>query len=611
MLLERGRRDKAFAARQRAMCAADLLYWLNAYGWTYDPRIQPPRSKKIPFITYDYQDEALLKINHAIGRHDLPLEKSRDMGATWMVGVPPVWRCSFADPSKGAETFLFVSRKEALVDNGEDPDSIFWKLRFLLNHMPSFVRPKFESQKMKLFFPNGGHTIDGSSTTGDIGRGGRRSAVILDEFAAFDIRAGYDALSSTQATTECRIFNSTPQGAGSAFYDIVHTPGVEKVRMHWSQHPRKRVGLYRGDKGKLELLDAAYWRNRMAEAGVEMTLDEIRGDPNRVARTLDYEFLRDGKLRSPWYDNECNRPGATPLLIAQELDIDYIGSGSPFFNTGLIEKAINEQAMPHFAEGELEHSLRTGDPGEFMEQEKGRLRLWCHLDAYGEPPESAYVIGADISAGTGASNSCLSVVDRRTRTKVAEFVSPHVGPEELAVYAIALGRWFKGAFERPALMVWETNGPGQQFTKQLRALDYPNLYLRRDDKRLGMRITDVPGWHTSKESKRVLLSAYMQELTTGGFTNRSGRALRECLEYQFDGDDIVHVRARASHDPSGARSNHGDIVIADALAVHGMGERVIEDPDGSPDFGPPIGSMAWRREQDRLEEAEKEPVFNW
>ncbi len=56
-----------------------------------------------------------------------------------------------------------------------------------------------------------GSVIDGESTTGDAGRGDRRTAMFIDEYAAFDVTDGYRVLLASRDTTNCRGFNSTPE----------------------------------------------------------------------------------------------------------------------------------------------------------------------------------------------------------------------------------------------------------------------------------------------------------------------------------------------------------------------------------------------------------------
>ena len=179
------------------MCARDLLFYVNTFVWTYDPRIE--NSPAVPFITYGFQDEALLAIDSAIGHHDLLIEKSRDMGASWMLLLVFEWRWHF----KQLQSFLLVSRKEDLVDKSGDPKSLFWKIDFILQHQPRWMLPNYTRQKLHLHNEDRGCTIDGESTTGDVARGDRRTAIGLDEFASFE--DGYAAEAATGDATNCRI----------------------------------------------------------------------------------------------------------------------------------------------------------------------------------------------------------------------------------------------------------------------------------------------------------------------------------------------------------------------------------------------------------------------
>lgn len=81
-LLEMAGHDVKAAAQIRTLCAEDLLFYVNAFCWTYDPRLQ---IGKVPFITYDFQDDAIRKISECIIKgQDFAMPKSRDMGASWM-----------------------------------------------------------------------------------------------------------------------------------------------------------------------------------------------------------------------------------------------------------------------------------------------------------------------------------------------------------------------------------------------------------------------------------------------------------------------------------------------------------------------------------------------
>ncbi len=117
-----------------ARCKEDLLFYVNTFVWTYDPRtIRGKIIGAVPFQTYPYQDEAFLEILSAIEEgEDLVIEKSRDMGASWMTLVVMEWLWHF----HAGTSFLILSRKKDMVEKTGDPDSLFWKIDMLHRFLP-------------------------------------------------------------------------------------------------------------------------------------------------------------------------------------------------------------------------------------------------------------------------------------------------------------------------------------------------------------------------------------------------------------------------------------------------------------------------------------------
>lgn len=566
-ILRRAAEDVRFADALYQACATDPLFFINVFGWTYDPRAEP--FPKLPFVLYEFQEDALLKVIGAIGKRDLLVEKSRDMGASWIMISAVVWMWLF----RPMQSFLLVSRVEKYVDDSGNPKSLFWKIDFLIDNLPSWLKPQGYTKgehrtKMHIENPENGSVIDGESTNKDVARGDRRTAIILDEFAAVEL--GHKVLSATRDATNCRIFNSTPAGTNNAFYDMRQQyAGTDKIlRFHWSEHPNKSKGLYTTDEdGNLKILDVA-------------------GFPEN------YIPILDGKLRSPWYDNECSRC-ASPQEVAQELDIDYLGSGHQYFSPEKVTEAIRSHARAPILVGDLDYDIQTAAPTEFREAPEGRLKLWFFLDRDGNPPpDFKIVLGIDISAGTGASNSAIVGWNAVTMEKVLEYKNPFIRPEALAYQAVAIGKWLSNAY-----MIWERNGPGRQFGSRVMELHYGNVYCKRRIEAYSKEVSDVPGWDSTKETKAILLGAYRSTVENGAAVNRSKEALEECLEYIFaPNGKIEHSRAADKLDPSGASENHGDCVIADALAVMGIEERK-HTPAAKKEKEAPVGSLAWRHKQ--------------
>ena len=98
--------------------------------------------------------------------------------------------------------------------------------------------------------------------------------------------------------------------------------------------------------------------------------------------------------------------------------------------------------------------------------------------------------------GDESSNSVASVANRRTGEKVAEFTTSQMSPTEFARHVVALCRWFHGAF-----LIWEDNGPGGEFGKEVRDLGYRNVFYREGEKSFDRKKTGTAGWWSGKEEK--------------------------------------------------------------------------------------------------------------
>lgn len=572
--------DPSYASVIWDACAIDPLFYISGFGFTYDPRREP--LARLPFILWPIQQWGLLEILKSVGKYNLLIDKSRDMGASWLCVLAYEWRWHFRD----YQSFLLGSRDVTYVDNSANPKSLFWKIDFFHRNLPPWLMPpgfKYSEHRRKMHITNPANdsVIDGETTTKNFGRGDRRTGIMNDEFAADS--EGHAVLASTLETTDSHLFNSTPQGINNAFEDL-HKTDIKILRFHWMDHPDKRKGLYRtADDGTLKVLDKEYYPK-------------------------DYEPILDGKLRSIRYDIKWKQ--STPRIMAQEWDIDAQGSGEQFFLPALIQESIAKFARPPVLIGDLEYDSVTAEPIRFRENPQGRIRLWCLLDKDGNlPRDHKYVVGCDVSAGTGASNSVGCGYDGKTNEKVLEYVNPYIRPEEFAKQMVAIARWL--SFKRTdiqkvasieslvlgAYLVWESNGPGRQFGSRVMELQYGNVYYRKREEAIGRKITAFPGWAATKETKLTLLGDYRLAVEKGLCVNRSREALEECLEYIFDSQGgVSHARENSKDDPSGAKANHGDRVTADALAYRGLSERATK-PREAEKPKVPVGCLAWRMEQ--------------
>ncbi len=601
-LLNMAGTDENAAREFRMMCRDDLLFYINAFCWTYSPKDKPNGQPVTPFITYTgFQDEALMDVKDCVDRgRDFVMPKSRDMGASWIGLTVFEWFWHF----RTNLSFLLISRNEKYVDDSGNPKSLFWKIDFLHLNQPRWLLPpgrwlgRKDPERRLLHLGNAEtqSVIDGESTTGEAGRGDRRTAMFIDEHAAFDVQDGFRVLRATRDTTDCRGFNSTPQGANNAFYEVVHNTAAMRIALHWSRHPLKNKGLYTADvrdKNNPKLVLRDDWR------GIVEYQTKGEKESKWLKYPEEYPFKLDGKLRSPWYDLQCARC-VSPMEIAQELDMDFLGSDYQFFDSEAIEILRQKYCSEPLLKGDLEYDDESCTPKRVTESKRGKLELWLDLDELGRVPlDRKFTMGCDVSAGTGASNSVASVVDRVTGEKIAVWRDSNTRPHPFAKQCVALARFFNNAF-----LNWDASGPtGGTFTKEIVKAGYGPIYYRRREKKVGQDLTDEPGLFLNPVAKLQLLEDYRDALGNHRFINRSDQGMKECHQFIRKGDSVEHSGAMNSQDPSGARTAHGDEVVADALACIAMTEQSRDKEPSRQEI--PVGCLAWRMERRKQELASK------
>lgn len=568
------------------MAADDLIWWIAAWVYAYDPRMKTPRQ---PFVPYDYQVDALLGLRDSIemGRNEL-WEKARDMGATYLALLCFNHYWLFAEE----RSFLCVSRNEDYVDKTDNPKALFWKLDYTNRNLPGWMCPPEALKKpyrthMHMLNPRTQSVIDGEATTSDVARGDRRTAIFFDEFAAFE--NGDEALAASADSSPCRLFVSTPKGRSNAFARLRFSGSLLVRTFHWWQHPVKARGLYTTKGEKIIRLDE--WRGRV----VHQEGEEIR----EYSYPENYPFVPDtpGFRRSPWFDQE-EKSRASEKELAQEVLIDYGKSGDAFFDPDVLTRHRSEFGCPPWHVGTLRFAFdyekrRVRLTG--WEKGGGRqlLRLWFNPDASGYPQwDHNYCMGVDISEGTNASNSVASVWDVNTREKVAEWAMSHLAPERFAHHVAALAYWFAGELGH-CYLVWESNGPGLIFGSEIMDLGFTYVYYRRNEMSTRPGRGNVPGFHSSREGKEKLLGDYRRRLARGDLVNRCVQSLDEAMTYEYQPNGQLSP-AKIADETTSARESHGDRVIADALGVLGleMQPKAMKALQWAK-----TGSPAWRRQQ--------------
>ncbi len=266
--LERIRANPGDVPALKAFYKENPVAFIRDWGVTFDPRMaEIGLPTTMPFILFPKQEEFITwLVARWKKREDGLVEKSRDMGLSWLSVAIAVWMWLFWEGT----VVGFGSRKEEYVDKLGDPKSLFWKARQFINYLPQEFQPAgWDDQKhaphMRIINPETGSSIIGEA--GDnIGRGNRTSIYFKDESAFYERPDAIDAALSQ--TSNCKIDISTPNGAGNPFYKKAHGGKIPKFVFDWRDDPRKDDAWYQKQCEKLEAHIVAQEIDRNYEASV-------------------------------------------------------------------------------------------------------------------------------------------------------------------------------------------------------------------------------------------------------------------------------------------------------------------------------------------------------
>lgn len=218
--------------------ADGLVAFARDWCWTLDPRNQRPLPKNVPMLLWPRQEEFLRALYECEEKGvNLLVAKSRDTGVTWLLVIYFVWRWLFVPGWVGG----LGSRKEELLDRKGDPKSMFEKVRWIVNHIPRWLRPvgydkRHHDNFKRLINPETGAVIAGEAGP-DMGRGGRSAVYGLDEFGKMPDPQSVDA--AVSGNTECIVYIHTATEPDSYFNTLRLSGRVRVFEFSWKADPRK------------------------------------------------------------------------------------------------------------------------------------------------------------------------------------------------------------------------------------------------------------------------------------------------------------------------------------------------------------------------------------
>src|SRR3990167_10027315 len=164
-------------------------------------------------------------------------------------------------------------------------------------------------------------------------------------------------------------------------------PKEDIKTLHWTLHPNKSIGLYVDSEG-----------------------------------TKKYSCK--GKKRSPWYDMECERNSAQ--IIAQELDIDYLASGNPYFDLQAVSKQeewILSDETAGLGKYEIGLLARVDGKIKFRPNRNGLIRIYEHPGPLTQATAACLPDGEKVITDRGEINIETVSLQDRLLDKEGNFVS--------------------------------------------------------------------------------------------------------------------------------------------------------------------------------------------
>lgn len=561
--------DRALAqTKEFDKICADPIYFIENYIWITDINKQ---GERIPFLLYDYQREA----GEQFSRNYLNLTmKTRQTGLTTFSQAFTVWwmitknkqicKC-IANRKEISKKFL--KGVHEMLDNAREfsGDKIVDKKG--KESYTSWLIPDYKEghDARESFGLENGSTIQAEGNTPEAGRGDSLHLCVIDEVASIDYQkknAMEDIWASagpaiTRSKGTC-IAISTPKGKSGWYFDQyinAEEKGWSILNASWKDHPIYNLGMYQWhvddkhpDGGILEMFNDG-WQ------------DTTHPDDLKKFKTREtYEYIKDGKLRSPWYDSESKKLGKEKT--ACELDCSFSGSGGEVLDAEVLQKLSDSCIMPkrigsiNKDEGLWWRNYYVYKPCEFVEEYKDGKKI--------KIPKK-YLVVVDIATGDGSDSSAITVFDEEANEVVATFKDSNISPDSLAYLVKAIAIEY-GECE----VVIEYQGPGIACLLKLKNdLNYPDKKIYRTK----LKKTD-PNEKDGHKSKLGFWQSNQTRSQGGDVLEEminSGELVINCKRIYKEFETWVWREGRRDHLPG----KHDDIIMT--LIMYSYIRRYIRE----------------------------------
>jgi hypothetical protein len=490
--------------KEYSKCLMNPIYAIETYLETFDKT----QEGFVPFKLFPRQKEIINAYEK--NRFNL-VTKPRQAGVSTTTAAYMAIKVGWADEDN-PEAVLIIANKQELAFE------FLAKIKDFLSQLPRWVwgheyygNPKNEGKtifltdsKKEIKLPNGSR-VKAVATSKDALRGFTPTFLIMDEAAYIDNGAEVFGAALTALGTGGRAtLISTPNGMDPLYYKTYDQARTKKnnfniIEMKWYEDLRYNKDL-RWSKGD------------DVEKEIYFTFESYQ---NKIA---------DGwKPTSSWYEEMCMGMNNDSRMIAQELDVSFIGSGGNVITEEYIEF--------HEKNNVMEPKITMG-----LENE-----IWI----WEEPQEGhQYIMGVDVSRGDGEDSSTIVVVDFTTMEQVMEYQGK-IQPDLLAQIVEEYGELYEAY-----TVVDVTGGMGVSTVLKLLEFNYKRLHyddatgkilsVRQRELNTHLKKDKIPGFHAT--NVRVpMISNLEYKIRSNAIKIRSSRLTSEMKTFIYKNGRPDHM----------------------------------------------------------------------
>lgn len=502
----------------------DPIYVIENYFKTFDKT----QEGFVPFKLFPRQRQIIE--SYKANRFNI-VAKPRQAGVSTTTAAYVSVIGSWSAPDN-PEKVLILANKQALAQE------FLAKVRDFLVQIPRWVwgaeyygSPEKEAKTIFLVDSKGHLKLPNKSefralaTSKDALRGFTPTFLIMDEAAFIEQGADvFGAALTALGTGGKAALISTPNG-----YD----------ELYWKTYDNAKIGD--NDFNIVEMRwyeDLRYNKDLVWEKSDPENPDEILREPEKNFNFESYKkWLDDGwKPSSTWYREMCRGMNNDKRMIAQELDVSFVGSGG---------NVIDDE----FIEYQEKHNVK--DP-KWVSGKDREYWIW-------EKPIEGhqYVMAVDVATGSGEDSSTIVILDFTTMEQVMEYKGK-VQPDILAQIAEEYGNLYN------AYTVVDVIGVGVstvlkllEFGYKLLHYDEPrnNLLKNRKDLNQYSRGGKIPGFNA--QSVRLPMIANLEyNIRVNAVKIRSSRMISEMRTF-------VYKNGRPDH----MNGCHDDLLMSMAMIL--------------------------------------------